>query len=75
MYMYVYIARTMNINNCTHYTHVALNSVGINECNMTNGGCDHICHDTKYSHYCSCNEGYHLNTTDLRSCIGKDWKL
>lgn len=46
-----------------------LNSVGINECNTTNGGCDHICHDTKYSHYCSCYEGYHLNTTDLRSCI------
>jgi DNA-binding beta-propeller fold protein YncE len=39
-------------------------------CNDTfNGGCQHNCHDTRYYHYCSCNDGYHLNTTDMSSCI------
>lgn len=41
-------------------------------CNSTtNGGCQHYCHSTLYYRFCSCFEGYYLNTTDLSSCHGK----
>lgn len=47
-------------------------STNINECNSTDnggyGGCDHYCHDTVHYRYCSCRDGYTLNSTDMSTC-------
>ena len=42
----------------------------INECEVSNGGCDHICTNTAGSFQCSCNQGYGLGS-DGSSCTGK----
>ena len=41
----------------------------INECNYSNGGCEHICNNTVGSYYCTCNSGYTLNKNG-RNCTG-----
>ena len=40
----------------------------INECNTNNGGCDHICRNTRGSFKCSCNTSYIL-AADQKTCI------
>ena len=42
----------------------------VNECEVNNGPCEHICADTFTSFECSCEDGYELNT-DGRTCNGK----
>ena len=42
----------------------------INECNNNNGGCEHSCHNTNGSYYCSCNTSYIINS-DNHHCDGK----
>ena len=37
------------------YTHV-----DINECLVSNGGCEHICLNTNGSYQCSCQSGFKL---------------
>ena len=39
----------------------------LNECNTSNGGCDHICTNTPGNFQCSCDEGYYL-LEDQVSC-------
>lgn len=43
-----------------------------NECNTSNGGCEHTCVDTPASFYCECRKGYQLvnNRTceDINEC-------
>ena len=34
--------------------------LGVNECLVNNGGCDHYCVDTWYSYYCTCRSSYDL---------------
>ena len=34
-------------------------SVDINECDINNGGCQHICTNTNGSYNCSCRSGYY----------------
>lgn len=34
------------------------------ECDVNNGGCDHICSNTKGSYKCDCKPGYQLFTSD-----------
>ena len=41
----------------------------VDECYRNNGGCDHICHNTHSSFYCSCRAGYTLQA-DRRTCLG-----
>ena len=41
----------------------------VNECDSSNGGCEHTCKNTEGAHYCLCNTGYQLQTDD-KSCKG-----
>ena len=43
--------------------------IDINECEMSNGGCDQICANIPGSYRCSCLEGHNL-TSDSRKCEG-----
>ena len=39
-------------------------------CLLNNGGCQHRCVESFYSHYCACNTGYMLNSDqETCSCI------
>ena len=44
-------------------------SVDIDECTKANGGCNHTCHNTNGSYYCTCKEGFILKE-DQRTCSG-----
>ena len=44
-------------------------STDINECVTANGGCDHTCTDTIGSYYCTCDNGYTLQS-DKHKCVG-----
>ena len=46
-------------------------SSDINECNFTNGGCEHSCTNTLGSFNCSCDRGYQLDEKDGLNCTGK----
>ena len=42
----------------------------VDECDESpNGGCDHNCTNTNGSYYCSCHDGYDLDS-DAANCIG-----
>ena len=43
--------------------------VDINECSGDHG-CQHNCHNTAGSHYCTCNSGWVLSS-DGRTCTGR----
>ncbi|KAL4622476.1 signal peptide, CUB and EGF-like domain-containing protein 3 isoform X2 [Arapaima gigas] len=42
-------------------------TIYIDECRLTNGGCDHVCRNTVGSFECSCRKGYKLLTNE-RTC-------
>lgn len=46
-----------------------------NNCDVNNGGCDHICDmvpiDQTFSVQCGCNDGYFLDSSNGKMCIGK----
>ena len=42
----------------------------IDECGLGIGKCQHICHNTAGSFYCSCNDGYTLESDGI-NCAGK----
>ena len=44
-------------------------SLDIDECTTANGNCDHTCHNTNGSYYCTCNGGFFL-LEDQRGCKG-----
>ena len=41
-----------------------------NECNINNGGCDHVCTNTPGSFQCSCRDGYRL-ASNGQTCTGR----
>ena len=43
--------------------------IDTNECATSNGGCNHTCHNTDGSYYCTCSEGFFLHD-DLTGCSG-----
>ena len=59
----------MAIVSCTFFS-----SEDVNECNTHNGHCEHECHNTDGSYYCSCNDGYGLGGNG-HSCAGVFVKL
>lgn len=44
----------------------------VDECRVSNGGCDHNCTNTVGSYHCTCNAGYQLQS-DKHSCKGNNW--
>ena len=42
----------------------------VNECETSNGGCAHTCHNTIGTYYCVCNSGYYVSSNG-HSCLGK----
>ena len=54
----------------THtHKHAHTFSPDIDECLLANGQCDHDCHNTIGSYYCTCQMGY-LLLEDHRGCTG-----
>ena len=45
-------------------------STDVNECTTNNGGCDHICSNTKGSYECECHGGF-LLSSDKHICQGE----
>ena len=49
-------------------------SLDINECNVNNAGCSHLCNNTAGTFNCYCHEGFELQNNTF-SCRGKsDYK-
>ena len=44
-------------------------SADVNECAVSNGGCEQICTDITLGNTCSCYSGYSLDA-NLNSCTG-----
>ena len=42
----------------------------INECEISNGGCEHQCENTNGSYICECNKGFSLDGNG-KTCTGK----
>ena len=45
-------------------------SLDVNECEISNGGCQHICINTDGSYICHCRKGFSLNA-NAKTCSGK----
>ena len=45
-------------------------SLDVNECEISNGGCQHQCRNTDGSYLCQCKEGFFLNING-KACSGK----
>ena len=45
------------------------NILDVNECKMSNGGCDHVCTNNNGSFFCTCNAGFILDK-DRLGCPG-----
>jgi len=41
----------------------------VDECAVSNGGCQHICVRSPVGHHCECSHGYKLDY-DHKSCLG-----
>ena len=54
----------INSNACT-----ILLFIDIDECTVNNGGCEQLCNNSIGSYWCSCTNGYSLDTNN-RNCSG-----
>ena len=45
-------------------------NLDVNECEMSNGGCQHQCKNTNGSYLCQCNGGFLLDSNG-KTCTGK----
>ena len=45
-------------------------NVDINECVISNGGCEHQCKNTNGSYICQCKKGFFLDG-NAKTCSGK----
>lgn len=46
----------------------------VDECAVSNGGCEHICINSQVGHHCECRSGYMLGV-DHTSCLGNTGTL
>ena len=53
------------------YHNIKTLAIDIDECLISNGGCEQICMNTDGSFQCSCGLGYILTANNLE-CEGKD---
>ncbi len=44
--------------------------IDIDECAVSNGGCEHDCTNQNGGYTCGCQPGFQLNTHDLTGCLG-----
>ena len=47
-------------------------SLDVDECTRGTSGCDHNCTNTNGSYYCTCMDGYVLES-DNHTCTGSDY--
>ena len=45
-------------------------TLDVNECKISNGGCQHQCRNNNGSYICQCNEGFSLGDNG-KNCFGK----
>ena len=45
-------------------------NLDVNECEISNGGCQHQCRNTNGSYLCQCKGGFFLDSNG-KTCIGK----
>ncbi|MPC17646.1 Low-density lipoprotein receptor 1 [Portunus trituberculatus] len=61
------------INDCSNGEDELVQLCGIDECREKNGGCEHLCVNTRESYYCQCRPGYRLvrkfNCEDIDECV------
>ncbi|XP_063845968.1 very low-density lipoprotein receptor-like isoform X2 [Scylla paramamosain] len=61
------------INDCSKGEDELVQLCGIDECREKNGGCEHLCVNTRESYYCQCRPGYRLarkfNCEDIDECL------
>ena len=60
--------KTVNFKFGIHYSN-AIYIIDIDECKMSNGGCEHHCTNNNGSFFCTCNAGFTLNKDHL-GCTG-----
>ena len=68
--MYIYIYNFLSTGN-EHNTVSIWFLSDIDECSVSNGGCQHKCINTPGSSVCKCDDGYYLDA-DKKSCQGKN---
>ena len=49
---------------------ICCSCLDVNECDVSNGGCEHDCKNKNGSFICQCNRGYSLSGNG-KSCLGK----
>ena len=64
----VYVDQAILVSVIHEYSWV-YNFIDINECKMSNGGCEHVCTNNNGSFFCTCNAGFILKN-DTLSCAG-----
>ena len=58
-----------DVNSFTYKAQFPYFLADVNECNGENA-CDHVCHNTVGSYYCSCKKGYALAAGN-KKCVGE----
>lgn len=61
------------INDCSNGEDERVELCGIDECREKNGGCEHLCVNTREGYHCQCRNGYRLtrkfNCEDIDECV------
>nr|XP_006818543.1 PREDICTED: fibrillin-3-like [Saccoglossus kowalevskii] len=66
-------------NHCGHgpnscHCETCIDYRDVNECDVENGGCDHVCINTHGSYFCECHFGYFLQLDGHTCRSGRPWR-